>query len=172
MSFNPLNTAEIAVGEPVKNTTQTKIKDNLDNLNERIESLEGGSSTTYPPIILRVNGTYGEHGDLQLPANGILKTTLNFNITITGARLIIDEAGVSGTTEIDIKYKRGVGAYTSIFTTKPSVGFASGDDSTSSNGILNISEVGLQAGDIIRLDILDAQIRAQGLMIRLDYIKT
>lgn len=172
MSFNPLNTAEIAVGEPVKHTTQNKIKDNLDNLNGRIVSLEGGGSTTYPPIILRVNGTYGEPGDLQIPAVGLLKTTLNFNITITGARLIVDKAGVSGTTEIDIKFKRGAGAYTSIFTTKPSVVYTAGDDSTSSNAVLNVSEVSLQAGDIVRLDITDAQIRANGLMVRLDYIKS
>lgn len=171
MAFTPISTSEIATGQPVSNETATKIKGNFDSLDSRMTSLEGGGSTVYPPIIMRVNGTYGESGDLVIPANGILKTTLNFNLLITGVRLIIDNAGISGTTEIDLKYKRGVGSYTSIFTTKPSVGFGSGDDATSTNAILNLSQVNLQAGDILRMDITSVQARAVGMMVRIDYIK-
>lgn len=172
MTFTPITTQEIKTGEPVSNQTMNKIKENLESLDSRASSLEGGGSMVYPPVILRVNGPYGEPGDLQIPANGILKTTLNFNLTITGARLIVDKAGISGTTEIDIKYKRGAGAWTSIFTTKPSLTYTAGDDSTSTNAALNLSEILLQAGDLVRLDILSAQHRAIGMMVRLDYIKT
>lgn len=172
MPFTEITTAEITTGEPVSNNTQTKIKENFDNLDGRVTALEGGSSTVYPPLIMRVGGYYGEAGELTIPALGATKTTMNFNLTITGARLLIDEAGVSGTTEVDLKYKRAAGAYTSIFSTKPSVGYASGNDSISSNTVLNPSEVNLQAGDILRLDIIDAQKRAKGLTVRIDYSKT
>lgn len=172
MTYTPITVSEIATGEPVSNETATKIKDNFESLDGRLTTLEGGGSTVYPPIIFRVNGPYGESGDLAIPANGILKTTLNFNLTVTGVRILIDQAGISGTTEIDLKYKRGVGAWTSIFTGKPSVLHSAGDDSTSVNAVLNMSQVNLQAGDILRLDITSVQARAVGMLIRLDYIKT
>lgn len=172
MAFVPITTAEITTGEPVKSSTQTKIKDNFDNIDSRITSLEGGSNTVYPPIIMRVNGFYGEAGELTIPAVGFLKTTMNFNITITGVRILIDSAGSSGTTEVDLKYKRGAGSYTSIFTTKPSVLYTAGSDSISSNAVLNPTEVNLQAGDILRLDLTSAQAGASGLTVRIDYSKT
>ncbi len=139
MVFTAITVGEIETGEPVKSSTQTKIKANFDNLDDRLTSLEGGSSTVYSNISLRVNGAYGESGDLTIPYTGITKTTCNFNITITGVRILVDQAGISGTTEIDLKYKRGSGSYTSIFSTKPSVGYASGNDSISTNAVLNPS---------------------------------
>lgn len=172
MTYVPLTTAEIATGQPVSNETATKIKNNFDSLDSRTTTLEGGGNTVYPPLIFRVNGLYGESGDLAIPAANLLKTTLNFNLTVTGCRILIDEAGISGVTEIDLKYKRGAGAYTSIFTTKPSVDYSAGNDSTSTNAVLNGSEVNLQAGDILALSITDAQKRAKNLIVRLDFIKT
>lgn len=172
MAFIPITTEEITTGEPVSSSTQTKIKNNFDNIDNRITSLEGGGNTIYPPLIMRVNGTYGEPGDLQIPANNILATTLNFNISITGVRIIIDKAGVSGQTEIDIKYKRGPGTFTSIFSTKPSISYSEGDYATSTNAVLNPSEVNLAAGDILALSITEAQMRAIGMTIRIDYSKT
>lgn len=172
MAYVAITAGEITTGEPVKSSTQTKIKENFENLDSRVTSLEGGSNTVYPPIILGVNGAYGEAGELTVPFTGFLKTTMNFDITITGVRILIGTAGVSGTTEIDLKYKRGVGSYTSIFTTKPSVSYSDGNDAISSNAVLNLSEVNLQAGDILRLDITSAQARAVGMTIRIDYSKT
>ena len=172
MAFTALSSAEISTGEPVKNSTQTKIKDNFDNLDSRVTSLEGGSNTVYPPIIMRVNGDYGVSGNLTIPATAILKTTMNFNLTVTGVRLVIDQAGTSGTTEIDLKYKRGAGAYTSILSTKPSVLYSAGNDTTSTNTVLNPSQVNLQAGDILSLDLTQAQSKAVGMMVRIDYTKT
>lgn len=162
---------EIQPGEPVSAETAGKIKNNLEELEDRVTGLEGGSATIYPPIIMRVGGTYGEPGDLAIPAANLLKTTLNFNLTITGVRILIDKAGISGNTEIDLKYKRGAAVYKSIFTTKPMIAAAAGDDATSESGVLNVSEVTLQAGDILALSITEAQLRASGVMIRIDYVK-
>jgi hypothetical protein len=166
MAYVPINASEIATGEPVSNTTQTKIKDDLTNHETRILSLEGGTNTIYPPIILRVNGTY--NGCVY---ENMLKTTLNFNIVITGIRLLIDTAGTSGTTEVNLKYKRGVGSWVNILTTNPSVLFSAGNDALSSNSVLNTSNVNLQAGDIIRLDMISAQNGARGFLVRIDFNK-
>jgi hypothetical protein len=172
LSFTSLTTEQIATGEPLTNSIVTKIKDNFDILDSRITSVEGGSNTVYPPLVFRVNGYYGEPGELTIPATYYLKTTMNFNLTVTGCRLLIDAAGSSGTTEIDLKYKRGAGSYTSIFTTLPSVGYAAGNDSISTNAVLDSGQVALQAGDILAMSITNAQAGAAGFTVRLDYSKT
>lgn len=168
MAFTALNTSEIATGEPVSNTTQTKIKENFDNLDGRMTTLEGGGSTVYPPIILTVGGGYQSMNG----AVGIVKTTCNFNLTVIGVRLLIDRAGSAGTTEIDIQYKRGGGAWTSILTTKPTVAYTAGNDSISTNAVLNPGEVALQAGDIIRLNLSSVQSYARTFSVRIDFSKT
>lgn len=167
MAYVPITTAEITTGEPVANTTQTKIKDNFIAHETRIASLEGGSSSVYPPVIFRVNGVYAD-----VIATGLLKTTINFNLTVTGVRLLIDQAGTVGTTTIDIRYKRGAGAYTSVLSTKPSVLFSAGSDSISTNAVLDPTQVNLLAGDIIALDITSAQTAAKNFIVRLDFSKT
>lgn len=169
MSFTAITTQEIAVGESVSNATQTKIKENFDNLDSRLTTVEGGGNTVYPPIIFRCNGNPAL---LSIPFTNFLKTTCNFNITITGVRLIIDTAGSAGSTEIDIKFKRGSDPYTSIFSTKPSLSYTAGNDSTSSNAVLNPTYVDLQTGDIIRLDITSAQTASKNFIVRVDFTKT
>lgn len=167
MPFSAITTTEVETGKPVANTTQTKIKDNFDNLNSRLTTVEGGASSVYPPIILRVNGNYS-----GCVYENMLKTTLNFNLTITGVRLLIDSAGTSGTTEVTLKWKRGAGAWTSVLTTNPSVLFSVGNDALSSNAVLNASNVALQAGDILRLDMVSTQAKGRGFLVRVDYNKT
>lgn len=168
MAFIAITTSEINPGEPVAGTTQTKIKDNFDDHESRMTSLESGSATIYPPIIFRVNGFYADDGVLV----GILKDTINFNLEIQGVFLIIDEAGISGTTELDILYKRGAGSYTSIFTTKPSVAFGAGNDAISSNAVLHSTNKLLQAGDFIRLDTTAVQLDGKSFTVRIDYVKS
>lgn len=169
MSFTAITTQEIAVGEPVSNATQTKIKENFDNHESRLLTVEGGGNTVYPPIIFRCNGNPAL---LAIPYTGFLKTTCNFNLTITGVRLIIDTAGSAGSTEIDIKFKRGSDPYTSIFSTLPSLSYTTGADATSSNGVLNPTYTSLETGDIIRLDITSAQTASKNFIVRVDFTKT
>jgi hypothetical protein len=168
MSFTTITSGEIASGEPVTSTLQTKIKDNFDDHESRIQDLEGGSATVYPPLIMRVNGPYGYYS----AADGILKTTLNFPITVTGVRILVDVAGTSGTLEVDVEYKRGGGSWTTIMTTKPSVAYTAGNDALSSNGVVNASQADLQAGDILRLNIDSIQVAGNGFLVRIDYNRT
>lgn len=161
MSYTSITSGEIQSGQPVATTTQTKIKTNLDDHETRILSLEA-SSAVYPPIIFRVNGFY-------MPVNGVLKTTANFSLNITGVWLIIDQAGSNNSTQIDIKRKRGAGAYESILSTLPSVPYIAGNDARSTNGVLDPTKVDIQVGDILRLDISAVQTDGQSFMVRIDY---
>lgn len=161
MAFQVINSGEIASGEPTTTTTQNKIKNDLDDHEDRIQALEA-VIVDFLPITMEVNGYYYVN-------DNVLKTTSNSALTITGARILVNVAGSSGTLEIDIKKKRGVGAYTSIFTTKPSLVYSTGDDALSSNAVLDSSQVDIQAGDILRLDITSAQVDGVGFLVRIDY---
>lgn len=170
--YKTITSAEIQSGKPITNDLLTKVKDNFENVDERVTALETGGGQVFPPMILTVRGDYGSIGSLTIPATNLIKTTINFNLVITNVFLIIDEAGTDGTTEVDLKYKRGAGAYTSVFDTLPSVAYTAGDDAISSNAVLDASDSILVAGDLLRLDITSAQTNASGLIVRIDYIKT
>jgi hypothetical protein len=164
--FTALTSTEVASGKPVSATTTQKIKDNFDDHETRIESLEA-SIINFLPIILGVNGYYAVF-------NNVLKTTANSNLTITGVRILINVAGSTGTTQIDVKRSRASvssGAYQSIFSTLPSVASAAGNDALSSNGVLDLTKVDIQAGDILRLDITSAQTKGYGFEVRIDYTR-
>lgn len=170
MSFTAITTPEVTSGKPVTADVGLKIKDNFDDHESRLLSIEGGAGTTYPSIVFRVNGPYyhGWSGTIT----GLVKSAVNFSITITGVRLIIDTAGSSGTTEIDVKFKRGGGSWTSILSTKPTVAFGAGDDATSSNGVVDAANNDLLAGDLLRLDLTSVQTGGSGFTVRIDYVAT
>lgn len=167
MAYDEIDSGEIVAGKPVASTLTTKIKGNFDDHEERITDLENGNNVAYEPLIMRVDGYYESYSGIT----SILKTVCNFNLTITGARLYIEKAGSSGTTEIDIKVSSGGGGYSTIFTTKPSVAFGAGDDGVSSNAILDPTKVDLTGGDLIRLDVTSAQVNGRAFMVRIDYEK-
>lgn len=167
MSYSAITTTEIATGKPVANTTLTKVKDNFIDHETRILDLENGGAVAYPPKEMSVRGYYGDPG---IRTNWG-KWFPNFDITITGVRLIIDTAGTSGSTEIDLKVNFGGGAYTSIFTTKPSVAFGAGNDAVSSNQVLDATKVDVDAGEIVRLDTTAVQTNGHTFYVRIDYVK-
>lgn len=168
MAFTSITTGAIATGEPVTNATLDLVRTNLDDLDSRITNLD--LSVANPPIILAVNGTYTNY-----VMNGLLKTTLNFNLRVTGVYLLTDIAGSAGSTTIDLKYSRSGGAYTSILTTLPSLSYSAGNDKISSlhgtAAVINTSQRDLQAGDLLRLDITSAQTAGRNFMVRIDYTK-
>lgn len=167
MAYIPFTNAEIAVGEPTSSVTFTKIKDNFINHESRIISIENGNNVIYEPIIFSILGQYDTLG----AQTNIFKTTCNFNMTITGVRIIINEAGSSGLTEIDLKKSHAGGSYTSIFTTLPSVAYSAGNDAISSNAILDSGNCSLEAGDYLRLDTTAVQTAGRSFFIRVDFNK-
>jgi hypothetical protein len=164
MSFVTITPGEIAPGQPVSSATETKIKDNFDDHESRILDLESFAGE-FLPIIFRIGGYY------QI-MTGVVKTTANSTLYFHDAQILIDVAGDSGTTEIDILKKRGGGSFTSIFTTKPSKVYSAGNDVLSTNGVLDPAQIDIIAGDILRLDITNNQNSGSGLIVRIDWNRT
>jgi len=154
MAFTPLTSADIVAGKPVKQELWTLTKDNFDDHESRIVSLQA-SVATPPPLVL---GVQGPGYNVTTPSTNLCVVRIPYNITLspTNARLFIHTAGTSGTLEIDVQRSAaGGGAFSSIFSTRPSIGFASGSYAISTNGV--VSYTGLVTGDILRLDIVTAQ---------------
>jgi hypothetical protein len=165
MAFSALTTAQIAVGEPTAREIFLKSKDNFDDHESRIVALENSVNAI---LVIEFNaaGPYSLKG----PQNEVMFTRISNNITVQGARLISQTAGASGSLEIDIKYKRGAGAWTTIFSTRPSVSSASGDYISSTNAVISVTS--LLAGDLIRLDITAVQSVGVGFDFNLEYVYT
>lgn len=150
MPFTTINSTEIDVGQPTKQELFTKIKDNFDDHEDRIGDIEAATLTT-TPIQFIVKGLYWQFG----AANGVAYIRAAYNLTLTGGRIFVVDAGSSGTVEIDVQKKSGGGAFASVFSTRPTVAFGAGDYAVSSNGVIGTASV--LAGDILRLDIVGVQ---------------
>ncbi len=110
-----------------------------------------------------VNGAYST---LSIPFLGIDNLIyLPDNATITNAFMFCRKAGTSGTTTLDIKYATTPGGtFTSIFSTKPSIGYSAGDFSWCYTGsaFANttapvLGTANLNANSVLRMDITTAQ---------------
>lgn len=150
MSYNSLTSAQIAAGQPTSQDIFSKQKGNEDDHETRIATLEG-SLNRFTPLIFGVTGNYY----YAVPLNEVLATRIAFNITLTGARILVVDAGTAGTLDCDVKYKRGAGAWTSIFSTRPTVIYSAGNYALSTNAV--ISTAALLAADLLRLDIITGQ---------------
>jgi len=151
MAFDPIDILEIESGDAVTQDLWNTVRLNFDDHESRITSLEGGSAVAYVPIFFPVEGPYAG----QAPLDQLGFWRVPFNITVLAGRLWVLKAGSGGTTEIDLLFKRGAAAFTSIFSSKPGIIFSAGDLQVSSNGVLSTSS--LLAGDFVRMDLTAAQ---------------
>lgn len=165
MAFDPIDSDEIAEGKPVHNTTQQKIKTNFDDHENRLYSLEGRENLL--PIILRVNGPYSFYGGSQ---STVIQSLVTRKLVIVGARLIVDQAGTGGITEINIRRVRAGDSH-SIFDVFPSLSYTAGDDAVSTNGVLNLNYRKIDNLDLLELDIESVQTSGVGFMVRLDVVR-
>lgn len=146
MAFEQISSANIEAGDPVTQELWSKTKNSFDDHESRITDLEAGI-LALPPIEFIVKG---DVNSFSAPLTALAYKRLFQNITLTSARLFIVDDGASGTLDIDIQYKRGVAAFASIFSTRPSVAAGSGDFTISTNAVISTDT--LLAGDILRLD--------------------
>lgn len=150
MAFITIPSAWIQPGEPTKKELFQYVKDNLDDLDARVTTTE--TATNQSQVIDHfISGQLQFHG----VKSGVFKTTLPANITLLSGRIRQYTTSGSGTFEADIKFKRGANPFQSIFTTKPSVTVANGNDFSSINGVL--AESVLLAGDEIQFDVTAIQ---------------
>lgn len=166
MAFDPILNATILPGEP--NTTDLWSKTRLNQLDHegRILTLEG-ASLAFMPLNFDL---YGEYHIIPT-FTGYTFFRITFNITVQAGRVMAHTAGTAGSTEIDILFKRGVASFVSLFNTRPTVAFGTGDLGIGT-GVLNPSNVNLLAGDILRADLTASQTNGKGLSGILEYDKT
>ena len=87
---------------------------------------------------------------------------LTQDITLLSSLLWIETNGSSGTFEVDLKFKRGAGAWTSVFTVTPKIPFGAGNGADSDTGagataaVIDSTYDQLLAGDLLRLDVIQA----------------
>lgn len=145
MAFDPLNTTEIAAGKPTKQELFGKTKGNFDDHESRLIVVEGAIGRL-PPIAFDVIGLLYP----ALIADELMIYRVENNLTITAARLLVKRAGTASSIQIDVEYKRGAGAWTSILSSPITALYSLGDYALVS-GTLALQS--FQTGDLLRLNL-------------------
>lgn len=161
MAFITLTSADLVAGEPTKQEIFTGIKSNEDDLDSRLTAVEG-STNLYRPIEFSVLGLYGDN----IVKDGLMYDIVRFDITVLNVLLFIHDAGTSGSTTIDVEYKRGAGSFTSILSSPLSVASGSGDYAVGA-GVL--STTSLLTNDILRLNVDAVQALGQGFSVLIEF---
>lgn len=159
--FSSISSSLIVAGEAVKQEILQKTKDNFDDHESRISSLET-TSLVFKPIEFYVSGHYYIYG----PQSGVLFDRLNYDIEIQNARLILLSTGTSGNLEVDLLFKRGASPFVSIYATKPILSNAAAQFD-SDVGVLSTTT--LLAGDVLRLDISQSMTNNTAFMLQIEY---
>lgn len=145
MAYDAITSAQIAAGEAVKQELLEKVKGNDADHESRLLVVEAALGRL-PPIAFDVVGTLSA----PLALDGALAYRVEADLTVTACRLFVKLAGTSGSVTVDVEYKRGGAAWTSILSAPISAAYGTGDYYTTS-GTLTFQD--FEAGDLIRLNI-------------------
>jgi hypothetical protein len=152
MAFSSISSLAIAVGSAIKRELWLKVKDNFDDLDSRVNSLE--TSTSKVPVM-----KFDVRNAVSFSTlTGMYYWEADDNFTITSGFVRIFEKGsLTGTLEIDIKKSTtdlDGPSFSSIFTTKPSINFATAANyDASTNQVFDPTKINISQGDFLRLDI-------------------
>ena len=162
MPFVTINPAAIEVGDPVTADLLTKIKNNEDDHETRIDSLEATNKKIEVFKYLILNGSSFS------TATGLdyYRAEDNFSVTKVAIQIFEKNGVSSGSLEIDVKKSvtnlDGT-SFSTIMTTKPSISFATASDyDESTNQVINVLNSGITAGQYLRLDITSTPSGAGG----------
>lgn len=131
------------------------------NVGSRWVRLGVGSQQARSPITFDVVGIFYS----SFVKDDVLIYRVNGNIALTAAYLLVKKAGVSGSVVVDVEYKRGAGAWTTIFSSTISAAYSSGDNSLT-QGTLAVQN--LLAGDLLRLNIDGVQASMEDFSVYLE----
>lgn len=154
MAFTPINPAEIAADQPVKQELWEKVRTDFDDHETRITS-NTGSLQLFLPINFTVKGAHYLVG----PIIGLDFFRSQSAIKLTNGTLwLVDDLGTSGTLTIDVQVSTNGGAsYSSLFTVKPSLTSAAPALATDV-GTLDATKVNINSADVLRLDVDSFQV--------------
>ena len=155
MTFVTIAPARYEVGDPVTADLVSDIVEDLNDLNTRTDSLETTNKKIDIFKFMLLNGSSFS------TATGLAYYRAEDNFTITkGAIQIFEKGSLAGTLELDVKKSTtnlDGPSFTTIFTTKPAIVYASAADyDESTNQVINSSSAIITAGDYLRLDITSA----------------
>ena len=155
MAFITIPPSIIQVSKAIKKEIFQLIKDNLDDHETRINSLETTATKIEVMKFLLLNGS------VFPTATGLYYYEADQEFTITDSFIRIFEVNsLTGIIEIDIKKSvtdLDNASFSSIFTTKPSIDLSTASDYDSSiNQVFDPSKVTMQPGQFLRLDITSA----------------
>lgn len=155
MSFTPIDSSILDVGDPLKKDLFDLIRANEIDLNTRMSAQEVKSAKVPFMKFYLLNASSFS------TATALVYYEADQNFTITDAFIRIFEKGtLTGTIEIDIKKSTtdlNSTSFTSIFTTKPSITLSTAADyAASTNKVFNSSLITVQKGNFLRLDITQA----------------
>lgn len=145
-------------------------------LKTEIEALQAGNTLTLTGLQIPFE-VFGDYSRVT-SKTGVMYHRVTQDITVLAAVLHCVTAGSSGSTQVDIQRKRGVGAFESIFTTKPSVPFSAGSSANSVTGtgataaVIDSTKEDLLEGDILRFDFSAVQVAGVGALLSLIYEPT
>ena len=161
MAFTTINPLAIQVGSAVKKDLWDVVKDDLDDLNTRVNAVEASA----PKI--KVIEFYCVNASSFQTATGIYYYKSVDNFTLTSAFIQIFEKGsLTGTFQADIlKSTTNLDgpSFSTVFTTKPSINFATAVNyETSTNQVFDPTKVSISVGNYLRLDL--TQLPTSGVM--------
>lgn len=152
MAFTPISSTQIQVGRAIKKELWDVVKDDLDDLNTRLNAVEASS----PKI--KVIEFYVLNASSFSTATGLYYYRAVDTFTLTSATIQIFEKGsLTGTFEIDVEKSTtdlSAGAFSSVFTTRPSINLTTASNyAISTNQVFDPTKVSIVPGNYLRLDI-------------------
>ena len=152
MAFDPISLDEIEVGDALKRELFRKIKNDLDDLDERVQTLSGGSGKI---SLINEDVIVGSNGSSILTGALYLEVIQDCIVTEGAIQLFAKSPATTGSLTIDIKKNTTTNpsGFNSIFSVNPTLNVASASDYQRATGTIDPSAQALVVGDIIRLDI-------------------
>ena len=155
MAFTTIPDSIISVGKSITRTLfKTYIKDNLDDLDSRITTVEGaaGKIVVFDEVV--INASALSSGGT---VTGLDMWRASADFSLTDAKVYIFTKGsLTGNLEFDIQ-KSSSADFTSsvsVFTTKPKIVYSTASDyDESSNAVFDGTNKEISAGDYLRLDV-------------------
>lgn len=151
MAYTAFSTADIEAGDPVSQELWDLTRTNFADHETRISTNEAALANQFLPIQFLIIGGHWKAG-----TTGLAFFRVQFDITLTDARLYLPQDGDSGTTTVDVEVSAaGGGSFTTIFSSKPSLASGGGDHSLD-QGTLSTTDI--DAGELLRLDLDAVQV--------------
>jgi hypothetical protein len=150
MAFEVIDPGEYTVGKALRADLFRKIKVDLDDLDARATALETGASKVE---IFNADIAVGSFGTT---VTGLVYHEALQAMTLSECAIQIYEKGsLTGTLSIDVKKNTTPNStgMTSVFTSAPTIVYASSSDYQRNTGTFNVTHQTLAKGDILRFDI-------------------